>query len=432
MRNEKEHSRIADNPSARTASNALKLAKATRFTTGLFKTLPIKNENVDRLHQATDAVVNQSDIFDLPDRFNDAFSDEGWIATDSMSVEVMRKAIELSESGSKQEAEEVILNWFRQEAIALFAIQRSKRFSKSRKRWDQLQEALKLTFEERYWSAIPLILIACDGFASDVLGTSPFEKDADLTVFDSVVGHPTSLPNLIRKVTKGVRKSTDDKLTLPLRHGILHGQSLGYANRTVCMKAWLLMIALVDWAYDKATENERIQAQDSASKVSLSDVASSVRKLDEDKRVIAAFEPRETSEPIKADLDENSPEYAIVDFLRCWKTRNYGKMAERSVNLSKHSITKMAGELHHDGELVKLQDFDVRLVRQITVARADAVAFLRAKTLTGNVEGEFSLVAFRYSEGGNIAMPDDQGKWLVQEACIYHVLHGRTISDMAT
>ena len=432
MSNEKEHSRIADNPSVRTASNALKLAKATRFSTGLFKTLQIKNENVDRLYQAADAVVNQSDILDLADRFNDVFSDEGWIATSSMSVEVMHKAIELSESANKQEAEDVILDWFRQETIALFAIQRSKRFSKSRKRWDQLQEALKLTFEERYWSAIPLILIACDGFASDVLGTSPFEKDADLTVFDSVVGHPTSLPNLIRKVTKGVRKSTDDKLTLPLRHGILHGQSLGYANRTVCMKAWLLMIALVDWAYDKATENERIQAQDSASKVSLSDVASSVRKLDEDKRVIAAFEPRETSGPLKADLDENSPEYAIVDFLRCWKTQNYGEMAERSVNLSKHSITKMAGELHRDGELVKLQDFDVRLVRQITVARADAIAFLRAKTLTGNVEGEFSLVAFRYSEGGNIAMPADQGKWLVQEACIYHVLHGRTISDMAS
>ena len=221
MSDEKEHSRIADNPSARTASNALILAKATRFITGLFKTLPIKNENVDRLHQAADAAINQSDIFDLPDRFNDAFADEGWIATSSMSVEVMRKAIELSESAHKQEAEEVILDWFRQETIALFAIERSKRFSKSRTRWDQLLEALKLTFEERYWSAIPLILIACDGFASDVLGTSPFEKDADLTVFDSVVGHPTSLPNLIRKVTKGVRKSTDEKLTLPLRHGIL-------------------------------------------------------------------------------------------------------------------------------------------------------------------------------------------------------------------
>ena len=113
------------------------------------------------------------------------------------------------------------------------------------------------------------------------------------------------------------------------------------------------MIALVDWAYDKATENERIQAQDSASKVSLSDVASSVRKLDEDKRIMAAFEPRETSEPLKADLDENSPEYAIVDFLRCWKTRNYGKMAERSVNLSKHSITKMAGELRRGGRIGK-------------------------------------------------------------------------------
>ena len=164
-----------------------------------------------------------------------------------MSADTMREAVRLSESGRKQEAEDTILSWFQEENITLFAVQRAKRFNKAAKRWYQLKEALTLTLEERYWSAVPLILIACDGFASDVLGTSPFEKGADLTAFDSIVGHPSSLQFLMGEITKGVRKSSDNELTLPLRHGILHGQSLGYANRTVCMKAWLLMIALVDW-----------------------------------------------------------------------------------------------------------------------------------------------------------------------------------------
>ena len=241
---------------------------------------------------------------------------------------------------------------FQEDTINLFAIGRAKRFNKARNRWHQLREALKLTFEERYWSAVPLILIACDGFASDVLGTSPFEKDANLTAFDSITGHPNSLPFLIKELTKGVRKSSDEELTLPLRHGILHGQSLGYANRIVCMKAWLLMIALVDWACDKSNEEEHIRERQSAANVTFRDLAEGMRKNEADKRAMEAFEPRESLGPFNdSSVDSDSPEFAIVDFLTCWKGRNYGKMAERAVNLTQHSIPKMAGQLRRDSEL---------------------------------------------------------------------------------
>ena len=429
MNHEKRHTRIVDNPSVQAISGALYLAKAAKFITGFLKRFPINNKNLDQIHQAADAMEKQSDILHLPDRFNDAFSVDGWIATNSMSTDTMRKAIELHESGRRQEAEETILGWFQEDTISLFAIQRAKRFNKSTHRWHQLQEAMKLTLEERYWSAVPLILIACDGFASDVLGTSPFEKGADLTVFDSIAGHPTSLPKLISKVTKGVRKSSDYKLNLPLRHGILHGQSLGYANRSVCMKAWLLMIALVDWAHDKADEDKRIREQESESTISLSKMVSDLRKLHKDKRMMAEFKIREIRGPFTDSLNESSPEYAIVDFLKCWKSRNYGRLAERSLNLSKQSTGKLAGQLRQDAGLVELQEFEVRVVRQTTVARADAEVFMKAKTPTGKVVGEFALIAFRHSADGEIVMADDQGRWLIQEACVYGVLRGQTINS---
>lgn len=429
MNHEKTHTRIADNPSVLTVSDALYLAKAVKFITGFLKRLPINNENLDQIHQGADAMVKQSDILHLPDRFNDAFSEDGWIATGSMSVNTMRKAIELHEAGKKQEAEETILAWFQEDTISLFAIQRAKKYNKATNRWHQLREAMKLTLEERYFSAVPLILIACDGFASDVLGTSPFAKEADLTLFDSIAGHPTSLPKLISEVTKSVRKSSDDKLNLPLRHGILHGQSLGYANHTVCMKAWLLMIALVDWAHDKADEDKRIREQESASKMSLSEMASDLQKLQKDKRMMDEFKTRESRGPFTDSLSESSPEYAIVDFLMRWKSRNYGKMAERCVNLSKQSMGKLAGQLRRDTEFVELQEFEVRVVRQTTVARADAEVFVKAKKLTGIVEGEFALIAFRHSVDGDIVIADDEGNWLIQEACIYDVLHRKTIKS---
>ena len=401
------------------------IAKAARAVAGLLKKLSITNKTIENIHQAADAALGEADIVDLPDRFNDAFSSDGWIATGSMSADTMRQALHLYESGERQEAEDVILSWFDRDSIALCAIKRAKRFSKARNRWDQLQEALNLTFEERYWSAVPLVLIVCDGFASDVLGSSPFEKDADLTAFDSIVGHPHSLQRLIEKITKGVRKSSDEELSLPLRHGILHGQSLGYANRIVCMTAWLLMIALVDWAYDKESEKRRRIENQTASESTFREGVKRLRKVESDRRIMEAHIVQETLGPVGPTVDKNSPEHAILEFLNSWMSGNYGVMAERSVNLSNQSVKKMAGQLRRDVELVKLRGFELRAVRQTTIARADAVAYLQGTTLMGDVEGEYEIVAFRYTATGEIAMPADIGTWRVQEACMYKLLHGQ-------
>ena len=407
-------------------SDALPLIRLVKSFTGFAKELGITGEMLNTIDQSAEEVLQRSNVLTLPDRFNDAFARKGWVATGSMSVDTMRTALELYEAGRNQQAENEIMAWFQEETINLFAIVRAKRFNKAGKRWHQLREALKLTFEERYWSAVPLILIACDGFASDVLGTSPFEKNADLTAFDSVTGHPNSLPFLIKELTKGVRKSSDEELTLPLRHGILHGQSVGYANRIVCMKAWLLMIALVDWACDKSNEEERIRERQAAANISFRDLAERMRKNEADKREIEGFEPRERLGPFNDSADRDSPEFAIVEFLICWKGRNYGKMAERAMNLTQHSIAKMAGQLRRDSEFVELTGFEVHSVRQSAVARADAVAFLKGITSNGEVEGEFQIVAFRHTADGDIAMPTDRGRWFVQQACIFDLMHGRT------
>ena len=248
-----------------------------------------------RILESSTSALEQIDLLDLPDRFNSEFAEEGWIATSSLSVDVMRQALAYKKAGQPDQAEQTIFGWFSEERIRLFAIQRSKSFNKARGRVDQLDEALALTTEQRYIAAVPLILISCDGFASDVLGTSPFEKNADLSVFDSVVGHPTSLPALIGKLARGVRKSSDQTLNVPLRHGILHGRSLGYANKRVCYKAWMLMIAVVDWAVDKQNEDDRRKEHEEDHNLSWRDVVGRLRKNAADREALEAFEPVEWS-----------------------------------------------------------------------------------------------------------------------------------------
>ena len=432
MDDDSQPTRIEDNPSARAMSEALMLVKWAKSITGSLKCLGMRNEQIDRIYQAANEVVRQANVLTLPDRFNDAFADDGWIATGSMSADIMQKAVDLYELGKKQEAEDEILTWFREDTINLFAIGRAKKFNRAQNRYHQLCEALTLTKEERYWSAVPLILIACDGFASDVLGISPFEKNADLSVFDSITGHPSSLQFLIGKLTTGVRKSSDVEMMLPLRHGILHGKSLGYANRVVCMKAWLLMIALVDWAHDKVSEEVRVRHYQSTKSLRIRDLAKQLRKLNEDKRAIRDFEVRVSKGPFNESLDEDSPEFAIIQFLTYWKAGNYGKMANRVVNLNQLPISRMAGELRGDSELAKLIDFELHSVRHTTVVRAEAVAFLKGETLTGSVEGNFQVVALRLTATGDMAMPTVAGTWCVQQRCIYDLYQKRTISHWET
>ena len=57
-------------------------------------------------------MLSQSEILNLPDRFNEAFSRHGWIATGSMSAETMCDALKLHQEGDNQAAEEEMLAWF--------------------------------------------------------------------------------------------------------------------------------------------------------------------------------------------------------------------------------------------------------------------------------------------------------------------------------
>lgn len=424
MNDDEQKKKISDNPSTEEMKKLLPGLQALGGASGFLGSLGFKSEKLEGFKAKVDDMMKQAEILDLPDRFNAAFGERGWIAVGgAMSVDVMKEALELHGNGKPDEAEDVLVEWFTEDNIKLFAILRARRFHEADLRDDQLEEALRLYLEERYMAAVPLILIACDGFASDVAPVSPFEKDADLSCFDSITGHDTSLPALIKLITKGVRKSRDDEIDVPLRHGILHGRSLGYANKKVCAKAWLLMMALVDWAIDKSSEEERRREYEEKQSRTLADDLRSFSKTQADKRVIEAFEPYEKAGPFEEPLAPDGPEMAVTEFLSGWKAKNYGKMGKFAVNLLNKPANKMAGELRLMAEYVELLDYEIRSIRYSTVARCDVRIWARAKTLTKEVEGEFMLMLARYNTEGNVAMPGDDGHWTVQQNCIYNIMN---------
>lgn len=391
---------------------------------GFASRMGIKREAMTEFKNSIDELMASADILELPDRFNTAFSGQGWVATGSFALDIMRTSVGLHDAGRLEEAENTILEWFTEENIRLFAINRARRFHAAHLRNEQLEEALRLFLEERYIAAVPLILIASDGFASDVCGVSPFEKNADLTCFDSIVGHQTSLPALIKLFIQGVRKSTDAELSIPKRHGILHGRSLGYANKIVCAKAWLLMVALVDWAIDKSSEASRIKERIEKDNLSLSAALEQSRRIQNDKRIIEAFQPSESDGPFSETYNIDTAEYAVLQFLEGWKNRNFGLMAKHAINLTRKPFKKMAGEMRDMAEYVTLNEYEVFRIRHSTVARCDVRVRVQAKTLTKVVAGQFDLFLIRYNQDGNVAMPTDQDCiWAVQQNCIYNVMN---------
>lgn len=426
----KKDNKISDLPSVQELKNALPLVRAVRGIANFALKTGLGGEKARKIVDGAEHLLLQSDILHLPDRFNDVFAERGWIATSSMSVDTMRVALDRYEEGDTEAGEQAILDWVLDpETINLFAISRSKSFSDMHGRWHQLREALALTEDNRFWSAVPLVLIACDGFASDVLGSSPFEKNADLSLFDSMVAHPSSLPAAIARITKGVRKSSDDTLFLPLRHGILHGRSLGYANRAVCGKAWMLMIALVDWAADKRDEETRRAKEEARKGTKWSDISASLQKTRSDKAAIEAFVPRHWDGPFDTDLEGDDAPFAFREFLSAWRAKNFGLMAKRAVNITQQKHGYLAGRLRADAELIELEEFEILSVSQTTVASAEARVRMNGRSLKGNVGGDFLILAFCHTTNGDIAMPTDKGIWQVQQGCMFDLMHGRTITE---
>jgi hypothetical protein len=173
--------KISDNPSAKEMKDVLPAIKAIGKVSGFLGKIGIKQEEFLKFSEQVKELERQAKILDLPDRFNKLFSSKGWICVGrAMSVEVMEAAIAFAEAGQEEEAEQALVDWFTEDNIRMFAITRARRFHQAHLRDDQLREALKLYLEERYIAAVPLILLACDGLASDVAGVSPFAEKACL------------------------------------------------------------------------------------------------------------------------------------------------------------------------------------------------------------------------------------------------------------
>ena len=117
------------------------------------------------------------------------------------------------------------------------------------------------------------------------------------------------------------------------------------------------MIALVDWAIDKRDEEERRNKQANRESFSWRELADQRRKLDADRKELDAFQPIEWAAPFEKTLDLETPVFAFAEFLEAWKTKNYGTMAKRAVNMTQMKLGHLA-RIIHDGAFFGVMSVD--------------------------------------------------------------------------
>jgi hypothetical protein len=382
--------------SARDLPTVKELDREVSALNNLRPLLPRKvRQQMAALREELDALVSTIDDFYA------ALGPRNWIFHDSLNVESVRSLLEDSETDDEAEARLIAMY---DDAAISFGTTRMRRFEVMRPRLDLLDRARKDHLEGRYYASVLVLLSVMDGFVNDVVqnprrGLHAREPD-ELTAWDSVVGHHMGLAHAHKNFRKSFRRLQTDEVSDLFRHGIVHGMLTGYDNERVSAKAWNRLFALGDWA-DSHTRAQEPDTPQSGLREVLSDIARGSRR----RRELDAWEPHE--HPL-ADDDGHPLTATATQFLKAWKNRQYGPIAEffytPQQTDSPGRRAGLARDLYDDTRLV---DFSLRKRTHI----AASVAIVTADLTFGDTVETCELRWLHLDDNDRTALEGEPGSW---------------------
>lgn len=355
--------RIADIPSFAKIRDDIQGMKALAQLRPLFHLagVHITDDLVARFQQLESS---SEPLLGLPDRFNDLFAARGWIAYELMNADVMLAATEIGEHGDVDGGEQLLVAHYDEKTIAQ-GIQWLLAVKAFQPREGLARLALDDYVHDRYYSCVPLVLMVLDGVVNETHGSRGFFAEAArLTAWDSVSAHSRGLQTLHGILTAPRTKTTTEDLSLPYRHGILHGQDLGYANSLVAAKTWAALFAIRAWAL--AAQNDRLEAPPAAPEPTLRELVERLEDTKAERHRISQWTPRPREHlatiPTSGspeDYDPTTPEATVVTLLDLWKRKNYGGIAALLPPVFRKSLSKAAGEMRRELGDKQLVSFEI-------------------------------------------------------------------------
>jgi hypothetical protein len=214
----------------------------------------------ESLELARSAHAQYQALTQWPSEIAENLAPLGWIASGTAPSNEYREAARLASEGETEAAEELLtktwndddrLRWAVTRVNSLyFGTESMQKIGHHRRK--QLNEALESHQEQRYASAIGIVLPQIDGIVHDLTGKAARSffasgpKARHLRDDETMAGHPGGLTVLARLFNKDRRETTvDGELR---RHGILHGRELDYDTLRNSTKAFVALLAVIEWA----------------------------------------------------------------------------------------------------------------------------------------------------------------------------------------
>jgi hypothetical protein len=334
--------RIEDNTSYQNFKKQIEgfelVAKAAKF----FAFFGIKNPSIDdAIAKLTEIKSNWDFLSKAPDRFNSYFSKLGWIAHESMNIDLMKVVIQEAEAGKIDLAEDRLMAYYSSNEMR-FLISRLQATKAFKIRLPLLNLVYRDTLEGRYHSVVPVLLMMIDGAVNDISKSKGFfAENTDLTAWDSIAAHSTGLAQLQKIFNVGRPVTVEEDIDNPYRNGILHGRDLGYANQKVVAKSWAALFAVNDWARSLA-EGKKVKPVNEP-KPSLIQELKKIKqysdRLSENEKVLQRINNWQKRQlVVGVDLPQKglssqygdfTPEQEVVKFAEYWTKKNYGNIGKQ-------------------------------------------------------------------------------------------------------
>ncbi len=427
-----EKKRIAENESI---AEMLQLIQGFGSVESLYQAVPLLQWMFPGFKDSADKLAElkeQAKDLLVPDRFNDLFASSGWIAYESMNLQVMKEAIKLCESQGMEIAEAYLANSYDADTLK-WGIQWFNSHPEFQKRIRLVELARDDYLEERYHACVPLLLSLLDGLITDVSKhVGFFAENADLTAWNCIAAHESGLQVLAALMTRGRNKTNEQPISIPYRHGILHGRELAFDNRLVAAKSWAALFAARDWATAIA---EGKKNPDPVQKPTWKELLASLRKNQEFKKLVDDWTPRGESELVHLPyegppdlLPENSPERAVAKFMENWSNGRFGLIADALLYFTDTPKGKKAGLAKQDfgGKLPK--SFQIIGVKDHAAAVSHIVMKAVFEGKNGDVEVNLDVRAIYQDENNNgISRLAPNGSWKIVQNSFGSVLYGHNL-----
>jgi len=411
---------IENNPSFKKLKQELREIKLVKNILPLMRLFGMDTKKIEEAYEKIPQLEKELETLrQLPDKFNKIFSDQGWIFSDIISIEVAKKAISIYESNSYKSAEKFLVDYYSPDWVEkhLIYLKFSPAFSE---RYFLAEKALDDYKEGRYYSSILVTLTLIDGWVNELnivefQRKGFFDKDSELVAWDSITAHAKGLVKLQEVFSKSRNKTRVEEITTPYRHGILHGMDLGYDNIIVAAKCWAALFAVRDWVI-KAGKGElqepiKVEEEEKTLKQTISDLQSTLA----DTKKLENWQPRtiEVGKDLPAfgqpeKFSDNTPEKILIEFLEYWIDDNYGYMAKCYAPMFDKKPIDIRKE--YEGKLL----ISYKLIGIID--KAPGVTDIKVKVKI-KVDGEVKEMIFEFrliinfSNGDFAYIPNDKTIW---------------------